>query len=223
MFQMGGNLGCTKLDERQPPSEQLHIHHLRTATVQLLTEEYSPRNGGMPMMGSVRSLRVSGAPDGSGRQRETTYEAFSCSQSCAQVAQKAKKNAKNVSFQAKKGAQHNGCITDEHMAATRRLLFSRRTPNLVGTRRRRCCWAPNHVPMMGTSTSIDSNSNLLGPAKVQKWANKLRIRVAYLRQPFYSQEIRTDLGSKPLFSALIPSRIFMFAETPTRGDLTTHS
>ena len=43
------------------------------------------------MMGSVK---VSGAPDGSHKQRETTHEVFSCIRSCERVAQKTRKNAK---------------------------------------------------------------------------------------------------------------------------------
>ena len=56
-----------------------------------------------------------------------------------------------------KGAQHNDCTTDEEMVFTRRVLFSRRRICLLGSRRRRCCWAQTYVPIMG--------SKLLGPNK----------------------------------------------------------
>ena len=44
------------------------------------------------------SVKASGAPDGSRRQRETTHEVFTCIRSCERVAQKARKNAKIFHF-----------------------------------------------------------------------------------------------------------------------------
>ena len=70
-------------------------------------------------------VRASGAPEGSRGQRETTHEVFLSLRSYERVARKARKKAKMFHFAQGSIAQWL-YITDEEMAFTERLLFSRR-------------------------------------------------------------------------------------------------